>query len=165
MAGTLMLNGDWQPLRIISLRRAVVLVMQGKAEVLSETDQQFRSASTSINVPDVIRLKYFVQIPYRAKIPLSRKNLLARDKHTCQYCYKAGDTVDHVKPRSRGGKHIWTNVVIACRKCNFKKGDKTLKELGWTLDKKPDVPMGTHWLILGVKDANPSWEQFLPAEA
>lgn len=159
--GTLLLNGDWTPLRVISLKRAIVLVIQGKAEILKETDLQFRSATTSMNIPDVIRLKYFVKIPYRAKIPLSRKNLLARDHHTCQYCGKGGDTIDHVVPKSRGGKHTWTNVVIACRRCNFNKGDKLLSEIGWTLAKKPEVPMGTKWLILGLKDASPAWDEFL----
>ena len=161
MTGTLMLNGNYMPLRVISLRRAIVLVMQGKAEVLSETDQQFRSANHSVNVPDVIRLKYFVKIPYRAKIPLSRKNLLARDRNTCQYCFKPGDTVDHVQPKSRGGKHVWDNVVIACRKCNYLKGDKSLKELGWTLKVKPAVPHGTNWLILGVREPEPTWAPYL----
>lgn len=163
MTGTLMLNGDWKPLRIISFKRAVVLVMQGKAEVLANTDQQFRSASTVIDVPDVIRLKYFVKIPYRSRIPLSRKNVMARDRGQCQYCHKNGDTIDHVHPTSRGGRNTWTNVVVACRRCNYVKGDKLLSELGWTLDQKPAVPEGRVWMIVGVMERQPSWEPFLAA--
>ncbi len=162
----LLLNATFEPLRVISVQRAVCLIIGDKAEVLEESDEPMRSASTEMQVPKVIRLRYFVKIPYRSKAPLNRRTLMARDGGTCQYnnCTRSGKTIDHVLPRSRGGKHEWENVVACCEKCNSDKADYLVSELGWTLRTKPFTPQGTKWVVLGIaargSDAD-IWEQYL----
>lgn len=148
----LVLNATFEPLRVLSIRRAVCLILEGKAEVLEESDEPFRSEFLSMGTPKVIRLRYFVQIPYRARIPLNRRTLMARDNAVCQFndCRKVGNTIDHVIPRARGGQHVWDNVVAACSTCNSAKDDRLLSELGWTLKAKPKAPSGTRWLVIGI---------------
>lgn len=160
----LLLNTTHEPLRILSLKRAICLVLDGKADVLEESEVPFRSESLSMGVPKVIKLRYFVQIPFRAKIPLNRRTLMARDKHKCQFndCTRVGNTIDHVKPRSRGGQHHWDNVVAACGPCNQVKGDRLLSSLGWTLKNVPVAPIGTRWLVLGIAPAlEAEWAPYL----
>lgn len=163
----LLLNASYEPLRIISTKRAVVLLLQEKAEVVEEGSDEYHSASASVPVPEVIRLKYFVQVPYRARVPLSNSGVLRRDRHECCYCERnRGTTVDHVHPRAKGGQHVWENVVAACTKCNAKKADKTLAELGWKMRYKPTVPHGTQWLLVGIRGVREQWEPWLtPAGA
>lgn len=162
--GILLLNATYEPLAVVSLRRAVVLILDERAVIVEEGSGKLRSATSDLPTPSVIRLTTYVKVPYRAKIPLTRNALLARDKATCQYCYKPGDTIDHVLPRARGGKHAWENVVIACYPCNNKKGDKLLSTLGWKLDKKPVAPMGTRWVYVAFAKKDPVWEQYLSPE-
>lgn len=165
MSQVLLLNATYEPLRVISTRRAICLILSEKAEVLEEAPGRFRSASTEVAVPLVIRLRRFVQIPFTATIPLNRRALLARDRGECQVsgCGRAGTTVDHVHPRSRGGKHRWENVVAMCSKHNFEKADLTLDEIGWTLKSKPYAPTGTKWLFIGIGvDPQESWVPYLP---
>lgn len=160
---TLLLNGDFSPLRTITLKRAIVLVLQEKAEVVElEKTGVIRSATQEFGLPSVIRLKYFVKVPYRARLPLNRRAVLTRDDHTCQFagCDRRGTTIDHIRPRSRGGKHEWTNVVAACQKCNAKKSDKTLEELGWSLKRKPYTPKGTMWMVIGTVPKE-DWEPYI----
>lgn len=165
MGGVLLLNATYEPLRVITTRRAVVLILDEKAEVIEHKDGLFRSASTAMPVPAVIRLRYFVKIPYRARLPLNRKAVVARDGGVCQYgCGRRGDTIDHVVPRSRGGQHRWENVVASCRKCNGKKDDRLLSELGWELARKPFAPKGTYWLVVAMLpdgEVDPEWEPYL----
>ncbi len=161
----LLLNGDFQPIRVISTKRAIVLVLTEKAEVLAEGSAEFRSATRTVKVPDVIRLKKFVQIPFRAKIPLSNTAVLKRDHYKCAYCNHKANTVDHVIPKSRGGRHQWENVVAACRTCNAKKADKLLSEIGWSLSFTPRIPTGTVWLLVGVREIPEGWSPFLDATA
>lgn len=158
---TLILNVSYEPLCVVSVRRAVVLVMADKAEVVTPGDHQVRSASTSMPAPKVIRLRYFVRVPYRAALPLSNRNVLARDGHRCAYCPAKATTVDHVLPRSRGGSNTWDNVVAACYRCNNRKADRLLSELGWTLGFTPKAPTGWSWLVVGVAATDPDWEPWL----
>lgn len=161
---TLLLNATYEPLRVLSLKRAVVLVLQEKAEVIEEGDAFVRSANTAMKIPKVIRLKYFVQVPYKARIPINRKTIMARDNAECQFthCNRKGTTIDHVQPRSRGGKHEWENVVAACPKCNAKKADSTMSEIGWELKRKPFAPRGRIWILLGLQAENvPEWKPYL----
>lgn len=159
---TLLLNASYEPLRVISTKRAVVLLLQDKAEILEEGSDAYRSASTSVPVPDVIRLKRFVQVPFRARIPLSNAAVLRRDNHECCYCTsRKGTTVDHVVPKAKGGKHDWMNVVAACRHCNALKADKTLDVLGWEMRWQPYMPTGTMWLLIGQREVNPVWSAYL----
>lgn len=160
MVATLLLNASFEPLHVVPTRRAVVLVLSGKADVISEGDGVFHSERLSVPVPSVIRLRYYVHVPFRAQLPLTRRNVILRDRARCAYCRGKGDTVDHVVPRSRGGQHVWQNVVAACRRCNGHKADRTLDELGWTLQVTPRAPSGWSWLLVGVP-AEPDWEPWL----
>jgi 5-methylcytosine-specific restriction endonuclease McrA len=163
---TLLLNASYEPLTVISVRRAVVLVLTDKADLVTAGEGCFRSPSTSVPVPSVIRLRGFVRVPYRATLPLNRKNLLARDHGRCAYCENRGETVDHVVPRSRGGEHAWTNVVAACQPCNGHKGDRLLHEIGWSLRTTPMTPKGWSWMLVGIGTTDPAWHEWLsPAGA
>lgn len=161
MSRTLLLNATYEPLCVVPIKRAVCLVLDQKAEVVMEGNEDFRSAHTSMRVPSVIRLTYYVKVPYRSKVPLTKRALIARDKGLCQYCFKPGDEIEHVVPRSRGGKSEWTNVVLACRACNSKKDNKLLSELGWKLKTEPRAPKGQGFLIFGIAKIDESWEPFL----
>ena len=158
----LLLNSSHEPIKVISARRAVTLILSGKAESVEVGETQFRSATGVVDVPSVLRLKRFVRIPYRATVPLTRSAVLARDNKTCQYCFKGGDTMDHVLPRSRGGKHVWENVVCACKRCNAKKDDKTLAEIGWSLKLRPYAPKAWFYVVFKF-DVDPAWVPYLPA--
>lgn len=156
-----MLNASYEPLCVVSVRRAVVLVLKEKAEVLHATDGLLRSARVDLPEPSVIRLTYFVKVPYRSRAALSRRAVFARDGHRCQYCGSAAENIDHVIPRSRGGLHEWENVVAACRPCNARKEDRFLHEVGMTLRRRPTVPRELTWIIIAVGTVHPHWEPYL----
>jgi len=159
--GTLLLNATWEPLRVVSLSRGVSLVIAGKAEIIEEDDEEvLRSERMAMAAPRVIRLKKFVKVPYRAQLPLTRKNLVARDHGKCAYCGRSGTTIDHIVPRSKGGRHEWTNVALCCSPCNQKKGDQTLDSLGWELRVTPKAPHGLVWFVVGLQ-VDPAWEPYL----
>jgi 5-methylcytosine-specific restriction endonuclease McrA len=128
MSKVLVLNASFEPLNITSWRRAIVLLLKEKAEHVEDQGRVLRSGITQ---PTVIRLRHYVNIPYR-EIPLTRRNILHRDSHTCQYCGYSGDdlTLDHIIPKSRGGLDTWDNIITACTRCNVKKGSRTPKEAG-----------------------------------
>jgi 5-methylcytosine-specific restriction endonuclease McrA len=158
----LLLNATYTPLRIITLKRAVVLVLQQKAEIVEEEpDRLVRAARISLPAPKVIRLTRFVKVPYRGRIPLTGRAVLVRDKHVCAYCGRRANTIDHVVPKSRDGKHSWENVVAACTACNAKKSNRLLSELGWNLSFKPFAPKGNFWLVFGITEPDPVWDQYL----
>jgi 5-methylcytosine-specific restriction endonuclease McrA len=161
MERTLVLNASYEPLKIVSAQRAVMMVLAEKAEIVKEGVGAFRSPSISVPVPAVIRLSQMVKVPYKAKIPLNMRAVYARDAGLCQYCYKPATTLDHVNPRSKGGRHEWENLVAACKPCNSKKADKTLKEIGWKLDTKPYAPSGSQWLLIASGNVSPDWEPYL----
>lgn len=165
MRRTLLLNATYEPLGIIPVTRAVVLVMADKADVVAEGDAVMRSPSMSMAAPAVIRLRYYVKVPYRRTLPLTKRNLLDRDRHTCAYCQNRAQTVDHVIPRSRGGLNVWENVVAACERCNNRKGDRLLAEIGWQLPFTPSAPTGWSWAAVGVARVDPSWAKWLPTAA
>lgn len=160
----LLLNTTFEPLTALPLRRAVVLVVCGKAEVVhgDPTGIELHSASDSVVVPSVIRLATYVRVPYRARVPLTRAGLMHRDRHRCAYCGGRAETIDHVIPRSRGGEHTWQNCVACCVKCNHRKADKLLSELNWRLRVVPRAPRGMHWrLLAGVVETDPQWLPYL----
>ncbi len=160
----LLLNATFEPLTALPLRRAVVLLVCGKAEVVHEdaTGLVLHSATGSVEVPSVIRLRMFVRVPYRARVPLTRAALMHRDRFRCAYCPGRAETIDHVVPRSRGGTHTWENCVACCASCNHRKADKLLAELGWPLRVMPAAPRGRHWrLLAGLVDADPQWLPYL----
>lgn len=157
----LLLNASYEPLKIVSRNRAVTLLVMEEADLVEAGEGLIRSPSISIPAPSVIRLRHFVQVPYRAKIPLTNRAVLIRDNHECAYCLKRrGTTIDHVLPRSRGGQHEWTNVVACCGRCNHKKADRLLSEVGWELRFTPYMPSGTFWMRLG-HIIHPAWEPYL----
>ncbi|HEX9375983.1 MAG TPA: HNH endonuclease [Actinomycetota bacterium] len=159
MARALVLNATDRPLAVVPARRAVVLVLKEKAEVLATNGQVFRSALITIQAPAVVRLRYYVRIPYRAHAALTRRAVFARDGWVCQYCGRAAENVDHVIPRSRGGTHTWDNVVAACRRCNSRKENRLAHEVGLVLARQPFAPSDTFRLSFGRPD--PEWEPYL----
>ncbi|MBD2162298.1 MAG: HNH endonuclease [Limnothrix sp.] len=138
MGKVLVLNASYEPLNITSWRRAVVLLLKGKAE---QVEHNGRVVYRNIPLPTVIRLRHYIKVPYK-EIPLTRKNILHRDSHSCQYCGYTGDdlTLDHVVPRSRGGGEHWENMVTACVRCNIRKGNRTPKEANMPLRQPPRRP-------------------------
>src|SRR6185437_16946024 len=134
----LLLNATFEPLAVVTAKRAVVLMLTGKAECVEATlDGVFHSENLTIPAPSVMRLSRYVRVPYRRAVPMTRAGVLRRDGRRCAYCGRRADTIDHVVPRSRGGGHTWENCVAACRLCNSKKADRLLSELGWTLERPP----------------------------
>ena len=161
MAHALLLNATYEPIRLVPIRRAVLMVLSQRAEVVEESGEVFRSEKKTVPVPSGIRLVRIVRIPYQAKVKLARKALAARDKGLCGYCGKPGQNIDHIVPRSRGGKNEWTNVFWACMGCNDRKADKLLSEVRMTLRVKPYAPKGKAWLIVAVGTIEPEWEPYL----
>ena len=161
MSGALVLNATYEPLCVVPLRRAVVLVLAEKAIVVEAGAEVMHSARTSIQVPTVVRLSRYVRVPYRREVPLTRRAVLDRDTHLCMYCGIRADTIDHVRPRSRGGLHVWTNVVAACARCNHRKGDRLLSELGWHLEVAPSQPPATVAVVMGWAKKDPAWQRYL----
>lgn len=162
MARALLLNASYEPLCVVPTRRAVVLVLTAKAVVLEAAQRELHSERLTLAEPVVIRLTRYVRVPYRARAPLSRQGVLARDGGRCQYCGSSAETLDHVIPRSRGGRHVWENLVAACRRCNHTKADRTLDELGWTLRSgQPDAPRGAQRLLLGHSRYEPAWAPYV----
>lgn len=139
----LLLNASYEPMRVISWKRAICLFFAGKAEVIEEYEHQIRSVSLVIQAPAVIRLLSYVKIAQRTPA-LSRVNVLARDNFKCQYCAVALNsktaTIDHVVPSSAGGASSWTNMVCACASCNRRKGCKTLAQANMKLKTQPVKP-------------------------
>lgn len=160
-SAVLILNATYEPLGIVSVRRAAILILSAKAICVADGDGMLHSARHAIPVPSVVRLTRFVRVPFRASVGLSRRGVFARDGGRCAYCRSPAETVDHIMPRSRGGRHAWENVVAACAKCNHRKGDRTPSELGWRLHTVPSVPRGAAWRVLGHRSLDPRWEQFL----
>ncbi len=167
MSRTLVLNASFEPIAVVDVGRAVILVLTQKAIVVEHGDRELRSPSTSLRVPTVIRLSRYVRIPYRAQVPVTNRNVLARDSYRCVYCRRArATTVDHVVPRSRGGAHKdWSNLRAACRSCNHRKADRLLAELGWPDPQPVPVPTSRAWLIIGIATRDASWEPYLAAWA
>jgi 5-methylcytosine-specific restriction endonuclease McrA len=160
----LLLNSTYEPLTALPMRRAVVMLLCGKADVVHDdpAGPVIHSATRVIVVPSVIRLRSYVRVPYRARIPMTRAALMHRDRFRCAYCGGKADTVDHVVPRSRGGDHSWENCVACCSTCNHRKADRLLSELGWALRSVPTPPKGQHWRLLStVKELDPAWVRYL----
>jgi 5-methylcytosine-specific restriction endonuclease McrA len=161
VARALLLNASFEPLCVVSSRRAVVLVLKDKAEIVHRNGAEFRSERRCVPVPSVIRLMHFVRVPFRSTAPLSRRAVFARDHHRCQYCGSNAENLDHVVPRSRGGTHSWDNVVASCRSCNSRKEDRLLAECGMKLRRSPGAPHATTSLIASAGPIDPTWQQYL----
>ena len=158
---TLLLNATYEPLCVVSSRRAIVLVLGAKAEAVDVTDEEVHAERIALAVPIVVRLTRYVRVPYPAQVPLSRRAVFTRDGSTCVYCGGSATSIDHVVPRSRGGTHTWDNVVAACRRCNHTKADRSLAEMGWVLPHPPRTPSGAAWRLLGTRTVDPRWRDWL----
>ena len=137
----LILNQDYQPLSVCNVKKSLLLLFMDKAEMLHDHPQRkIRTVSTEYDYPSVIRLRKYARIPFK-NIVLSRKNILKRDGFRCQYCGTHESlTIDHVIPKSRGGKDTWENLAAACTQCNHKKGNRTPREASLKLKRKPYRP-------------------------
>lgn len=160
MTRSLVLNASYEALCVVSSRRALMLVMAEKAELLHGTGNAFHAARISFPEPSVVRLVYYVHVPYQTRVALNRRAVFARDGHRCQYCGAAAENIDHVIPRSRGGTHTWDNVVAACRPCNARKEDRLLSETSLTLRRRPYQPRERVWLLAN-GGVHPDWEPYL----
>lgn len=165
MSKALVLNATYEPLCVVSVRRAVVLVLKEKAELVHASDGQLHSERTVMPAPSVIRLTHFVKVPYRARAALNRRAVFARDDNRCQYCGAMAENIDHVIPRSRGGLHVWENVVAACRPCNSRKEDRSVHDAGLVLRRRPTAPKELTWIIVAVGHVSPLWEPYLQGTA
>jgi 5-methylcytosine-specific restriction endonuclease McrA len=158
---TLLLNATYEPLCVVSTRRAIVLVLAAKAEPVDSAADVVHAEMISLAVPVVARLTRYVRVPYPAQVPLSRRAVFTRDGQTCVYCGSSATSIDHVVPCSRGGTHTWDNVVAACRRCNHTKADRSLAELDWVLPHPPRTPSGAAWRLLGARTVDPRWREWL----
>lgn len=161
-AEVLVLNQDYQPLSICSVQRSVKLVFLDKAELLHDDPEKvLRTVNSEYSYPSVIRLRSYIRIPY-SRISLSRKNIMKRDHQTCQYCgIKSDLTLDHVMPRSRGGRDSWENLVTACNKCNVKKGNRTPDEAKMPLKITPYRPIHITFFQNLINSVHENWKPYL----
>lgn len=163
----LILNSSYQPVKLVSWQKALVLFFQGKVEILEVHSTVVYSAASSFQLPSVIRLKRYVPIQKTTRLKFSRENIYLRDNYTCQYCAKPFPykelTLDHVVPASKFGRKDWTNVVTACRKCNHRKGNRTPLGAGMPLLNEPRIPT---WLPIvepqfQIEDIPEEWRPYL----
>jgi len=169
----LLLNGStWEPLSIISVPRAINLILAGKAIVIEQSGQFLRTVRDKYPIPSVVALRTFINVP-RRRAHWSRKGVLVRDSYTCIYCgaklgtvqrgkvlIKSDLTVDHILPRSRGGKDHWTNTACACYSCNHRKGSRLPNEAGMKLRWEPKTPR-TSYLVIAVGSGPDAWKHYI----
>jgi len=160
---TLVLNAGYEPLGVVSFKRALALVMTNKATVLEPSEEIVHSASDEFDLPSVILLTRYVRVPSSRSIPVTRRGILRRDNHNCGYCGRFANTIDHIFPKSRGGEDSWENLVACCLKCNNAKSDKTLNDLGWNLRVHPKMPSGGIWAVRGAERVEANWDNYLVA--
>ncbi len=159
----LVLNRNFEPINVCNTKRAVGLLMVGKAEIIENGRGYIRTFSSVFPRPSVIRLAYMVRRP-RPKVKLTKREIFRRDNYTCQYCGQAVErlTVDHVVPRFRGGQYTWENLVTACPQCNRRKGGYTLQEAHMTLRRRPTEPQPSAQYLYGrhLHDCD-EWNKYL----
>ena len=165
MMSVLLLNTTYEPMHVVTLRRAVALVLQEKAHLVEASEQMVRSPSLAMPEPLVIRLRGRVATRRQRSLALSRTAILLRYACTCQFCGvtlpAARLTIDHVLPQSRGGGWAWTNLVAACPACNATKANRTPAEAGMTLLRQPGKPIGAPAALLHDAQGNPAWRPYL----
>ncbi len=167
MQSTLLLNASYEPLRIISWKKALTLLFAGKVEVIDEYEREIRSVTFSVKLPSICRLVQYVRVKHRNRVKFSRANIYARDDYKCQYCGKKSPTedltFDHVVPVAIGGKKKWDNIVTACFRCNHKKGGRTPGQARMELIRQPTEPrwLPAYHITFRVKTPPESWRDYL----
>lgn len=158
----LVLNQSYEPVYVCSVRRAIILVFRDRAEVIESSGLNLRTVTSAFPVPSVVRLALYLRIPTK-QMALTKRNVLRRDRHQCQYCgtRRAPMTVDHVVPRTLGGGDSWDNLVCACVRCNNRKGDRRPEQVGLSLKRKPRLPNNATFIrhFIGVPDK--CWRPYL----
>ncbi len=163
---TLVLNAGYEPLAVVSFKRALVLVMNEKATIIEQVEgDPVWGTRGAYERPAVIILTRYVRVPSSRRVPVTRRGVLRRDGNRCAYCGKSATTIDHVLPRSRGGSGTWENLVACCLRCNNVKGDRTPAEMSWSLRLTPGTPRGPQWSVRGTERADPRWEPYLSLAA
>ncbi len=172
MSKVLLLNATSEPLRVITQRRALALILRQCVDAASAEATEIQSVSQVLRIPDVIRLRYYVNVP-RRRLHWSRKAVLRRDNYTCAYCgavpgekrhgkllVKQDFTIDHILPVSRSGKNTWSNTVCACWWCNQRKADRLPHEANMKLRWEPKTPRANYLVLSGEIPA--TWKTYLP---
>lgn len=163
---TLVLNAGYEPLAVVSFKRALVLVMNDKANVIEHVEgDPVLAGRRAYERPVVIVLTRYVRVPSSRRVPVTRRGVLRRDDHRCGYCASFASTIDHVLPRSRGGRDTWENLVACCLRCNNVKSDRTPQEMGWALRVIPRAPRASAWTVRGSERSDPRWEPYLALAA
>ena len=164
----LVLNATYEPINVCTVRRATVLLLKEKAEVIEIGSHDLHWARGSMTKPVVIRLVTYVRIPRDShKRKITRRAVFARDRWTCQYCgHERGNlTVDHVIPRSKGGDSTWENIVTCCAPCNRRKGDRLPRQANMVPTRKPKAPNPTIFIHVATSSIPAAWEQYLVVAA
>ncbi|MBJ7353879.1 MAG: HNH endonuclease [Thermoleophilaceae bacterium] len=163
----LVLNASYEPINVCTVRRAIVLILKQKAEVIDEHDLEVHAERMSMTRPAVIRLRTYVRIPYQSfRRKITRRAVFARDGWACQYCGRRGSlTMDHVIPRSKGGDTSWENVVACCATCNRRKGDRSVAQSGMKLSTRPIAPHPTIFIHVASPTIPSQWLPYVPATA
>ena len=162
----LVLNASYEPINVCTVRRAAVLVLKERAEIVEQTDRSLHAETFTMPRPAVIRLTTYVRVPRDAHSrKITRRAVFARDQWLCQYCGTGHGTltVDHVIPRSKGGSSAWDNIVACCAPCNRRKGDRLPKQANMHPRKKPAPPSATIFVHVAVTKVPDSWHQYLVA--
>jgi 5-methylcytosine-specific restriction endonuclease McrA len=159
----LLLNQNYEPLTILRVKRAITLLVLGKVDLIENVDGiLIHSISIAYHVPSVVRLKYYIRIK-RKEISLTKKNIIKRDNHQCQYCGKKTGvmTTDHIIPKALHGKDSWENLVCACLECNNRKGNQVPKEAGMKLTRRPKKPNYFTFVLNEFGPPKTKWRPFL----
>jgi len=158
----LVLNQSYEPISVCNVKRAIILIYMGKAEIVEKLEADVQSVNLSIPFPSVVRLNIFVHKPNN-KIILSRKNIIKRDHHRCQYCGKTQLplTVDHIVPKQFGGEESWTNLICACIYCNNKKGNRTPEQANMKLLSSPKKPSQLFFIQFIIENPPQTWKPYL----
>jgi 5-methylcytosine-specific restriction endonuclease McrA len=164
----LVLNASYEPINVCTVKRATVLFLKQRAEILEEADWQLHSENLTLPRPVVIRLITYVRVPRNAHSrKITRRAIFARDRWTCQYCGRSRGTltVDHVIPRSKGGSSAWDNIVTCCAPCNRRKGDRLPRQAAMHPLSSPKPPGPTVFVHVATQAIPPAWEQYLSLAA
>ena len=158
----LLLNSSYEPMMVVSGKKAILMIISNKVDTIEKTNHYICSSVLKLSFPSVIKLRSFIYINFK-NIPLTRKNIIKRDNCTCQYCGKITKsiTIDHIIPKDKNGKDLWSNLVSACNNCNSKKSNKYLSDTNMKLLREPVKPTYIYHLQKYLNKENNSWKPYL----